>query len=89
MEQNLCHALINKHKLSLVAKRPNNSSLITQYLIAVQYGLKLRDKSTLEGLKMVLSGELRGAQSHEPVSSGFVEGKFEGHLWVLKVLICG
>lgn len=29
---------------------------------------------------MVLFGELMGAQSHEYVSSGFVEEKLEGHL---------
>lgn len=38
---------------------------------------------------MVLYRELTSALSHELVSSGFVEGKLEGHLWVLKVLICG
>lgn len=42
--------------------------------------LKQRDKSTLEGLEMVLSGELKGAWTHEHVSFGFVEGKLEGHL---------
>lgn len=34
----------------------------------------------LEGLEMVLFGELTGAWSHEHVSSRFVEGKLKGHL---------
>lgn len=42
--------------------------------------LKERDKSTLEGLEMVLSGEFKGARTHEHVSFGFVEGKLKGHL---------